>query len=316
MKARAEAALGEVSRREFTGAALAALGSGVLGESAWADEKPEAKLPTVRWGRHEITRVLVGHNPIKGQSHYSAELSREMRDWFAQDGNRALELLRRSEQVGINTCQMGDRNIDELLRAHYAEGGRLQWIATFYSKPGNGKEELARILRMRPKPIGIQQLGNTSDWLMREGKIELALENLKMFRDAGVLVGLGSHNHEVIDYVEQKGWDLDFYQCSFYRSWFGLNRTEKTQGEDFGEDARQAMVKTIQQVSKPAIAFKVLGANRHCGTPAAVERAIRFTLENIKPSDVILLGMWQKYKDQVSENVGYTRKALGTAVGS
>lgn len=313
MKSRVDAALGEVSRREFAGAVVAAVGSGVLGGPARAEEESEARLPTVRWGRHEITRVLVGHNPIKGQSHYSPELSREMRDWFAQDRNRALELLRRSEQVGINTCQMGDPNIEDLLRAHYAEGGRLQWIATFYSKPASGKQELARILRMRPKPIGIQQLGNTTDWLMREGKMELALDNLKMFRDAGVLVGLGSHNHEVVDYVEQKGWDLDFYQCSFYRSWFGVNRTQKTQGEDFGEDARRAMVKTIQQVSKPVIAFKVLGANRHCATPGAVEQAIRFALANVKPTDVILLGMWQKHRDQVAENAGYARRALGHA---
>jgi len=305
--------MAEISRREFTGATLAALGAAMRPEHTSAHEAPQAKLPTVRWGEHEITRVLVGHNPIKGQSHYSAELSREMREWFAEDGTRGLELLRRCEALGINACQMGGRQIEELLRAHYAEGGRLQWIATFYSKPGQGKEELARILRMRPQPIGVQQLGNTSDALMREGKIDLSLENLKRFRDAGLLVGLGAHNHETIDCVAGKDWDLDFYQCCFYRSWFGLNRTENTEGEDFGEDARQAMVKTIRQLPKPAIAFKILAANRHCATPAAVEQAIRFALESIKPTDVVLLGMWQKYKDQVAENVGYARRALDFA---
>jgi hypothetical protein len=302
-----------MNRREFTGATLAALGSTMVPGPVSPKEGPLPRLPCVRWGRHEITRLLVGHNPIKGQSHYSPQLSREMREWFAEDPSRAVGLLRRSEQLGINTCQMGDQRIEELLRAHYAEGGRLQWIATFYSKPGEGKEELARILNMQPKPIGIQQLGNNSDWLMREGKMDLALENLRMFRDAGVLVGLGSHNHEVIDYVENKGWDLDFYQCCFYRSWFGLNRTENARGEVFAEEDRQAMVHTIRQVSKPCMAFKVLGANRHCGTPAQVEGALRFALENIKPTDVVLLGMWQKHKDQVAENVGYARKILGVA---
>jgi len=47
--------------------------------------------------------------------------------------------------------------------------------------------------------------------------------------------------------------------------------------------------------------------------PGEVEQAIRFALANIKPTDVILLGMWQKHKDQVAENVGYARKALGAA---
>ena len=300
-----------ISRRRFTGAALAGLGASVLPQATPGEETAPAKLPAVRWGKLQITRVLVGHNPIKGQSHYSAELSREMREWVSGDKNRGLQLIRPAEQLGINTCQMGGQPIEEMLRAHYAEGGRLQWIATFYSKPGKGKEELARIMSMRPRPIGVQQLGNTSDALMREGKMEQALENLKMFRDAGVLVGLGSHNHATIDYVAQRDWDLDFYQCCFYRSLFGLDRSRR--GEIFDEANRQAMVRTIRQLPKPAIAFKILGANRHCATPAGVEGAIRFALENIKPTDVILLGMWQKHKDQVAENVGYVRKALGVA---
>jgi hypothetical protein len=297
-----------INRRQFTSATLA-VGASVLGQSVSAAESPAAKLPTVRWGRYEITRLLVGHNPLKGTSHYSKELSEEMRRWFEDGHVHGRQLLRRCEQLGINTCQMGDPNMEALLRAHYAEGGRLQWIATFYSKPGKGKEELARILKMRPRPIGAQHFGATSDALMREGKIDQALDTLKMLRDAGLLLGFGSHNHEVIDYAENKGWDVDFYQCCFYHSTDGLNR--KDGSEVFEESARQSMVKTIQQVSKPCIAFKVLGANRHCGTPARVGRAIRFALEHIKPTDVVLLGMWQKYKDQAAENVGYVSKVLG-----
>ena len=72
------------------------------------------------------------------------------------------------------------------------------------------------------------------------------------------------------------------------------------------------MAKTLRQVSKPCIAYKILGANRHCQTPADVEAALRFALKSIKPTDVILVGMWQKYKDQVGENVGVVRKIIET----
>jgi hypothetical protein len=303
--------MGRINRRQFTSAALATVGATVLGQSTSAAQAPQAKLPTVRWGKYEITRVLVGHNPLKGTSHFSRELDAEMSEWFDDGHVHGRELLRRCEQQGINTCQMGGTNMEELLQAHYAEGGSLQWIATFYSKPGEGKEELARILKMRPRPIGAQHFGATSDSLMREGKIDQALDTLKMLRGAGLLVGLCSHNHEVIDYAEQRGWDVDFYQCCFYHSTDGLSR--KDGSEVFEESARRSMVKTIQQVSKPCIAFKVLGANRHCQTPAGVGRALRFALQNIKPTDVVLLGMWQKYKDQVAQNVGYVRKILATA---
>jgi hypothetical protein len=304
--------MGKINRRTFAGATLATLGATLLPGRASADAASPPKLPTVRWGNHQITRLLVGHNPIKGQSHSTAELSRDMREWFADDGTHGLQLLHRCEELGINACQMGGPNIEALLRDHYAEGGSLQWIATFYSQPGQGKEELERILKMRPRPIGVQQIGNTSDALMREGKIDRALENLKMFRDAGLLVGLGAHNHETIDHVAGKDWDLDFYQCCFYRSCFSLKPTRR--GEIFEDEDRQAMVKTIRQLPKPVIAFKVLGAGRHCQTPASVEQAIRFAFEHVKPSDVVLLGMWQKYKDQVAENVTSARKALVPAV--
>ena len=301
--------MSRINRREFGGASLAALGTAAVLPAVSAGESQHATLPTVRWGKHEITRLLLGHNPIKGMSHFSDALNRDMRAWFGDDPGRAVRLIGRCEELGINTCQIGGQVCQDALRAHYARGGKIQWIATFYSRPGQGKEELARILRMDPKPIGVQQLGNVSDALMRQGKIEQVRENLKMFRDAGLLVGLGSHNHEVIDYVEDRGWDVDFYQCCFYRSCFGLNPAGR--GELFEEEARQSMVKTIRRISKPCIAFKVLGANRHCHSPAAVERAIRFAFEHIKPTDVVLLGMWQKYRDQVAENTGYARRILG-----
>ncbi len=307
--------MNRITRRQFTGASLATLGTAGLLETARAEE-PEPLLPTVRWGDHELTRMLVGHNPIKGFSHVSQSLSQEMRDWFAADPSRGVQMFDRCEAAGINACQIGFRGnegiIQDILRTHYSEGGRLKWIATFYSPPEDrerGKQELAQILRMEPRPIGIQQLGNTSDLLMRQGKIDLALDNLKMFRDAGLLVGLGSHNHEVIDHVESKDWDLDFYQCCFYRSVFSFDPAKRGK-ETFEEEARRSMTRTIRQVSKPCIAFKVLAAGRHCSTSQTVEAALRYALQQIKPSDVVLLGMWQKHKDQVTENARLVRKIL------
>lgn len=36
-------------------------------------------------------------------------------------------------------------------------------------------------------------------------------------------------------------------------------------------------------------------------------------VQNIKRTDVVLLGMWQKHRDQVAENLAYLRKAWGLA---
>jgi hypothetical protein len=302
-----------MNRRQFLSSAILACGAVQIAGQVEGAELPRPTLPTVRWGKHQLSRLLVGHNPIKGVSHFSSQLSTEMKQWFSDDTARVVQLLRRCEEAGINTCQMGFRPserplIEEPLRQFYGGGGAMQWIASFYSSPADpaaAREELARIMEMNPRPIGVQQVGNTTDALMKQGKADLSQENLKRFRDAGLLVGLGSHNHEAIDYAADKGWDADFYQCSFYRSVFGPNPPRP--GEIFDDADRAAMVKTIRQLPKPCLAFKVLAGNRHCASPLALEQALRFAFDNIKSTDVVLVGMWQKHKDQVGENVSTVR---------
>jgi len=311
--------MSQINRRQFLGRASVALGMSGVRPALWAAEAAAPLLPTIRLGNHDLTRLLVGHNPIKGMSHQSAALSQEMRAYFAADPRRSVQLLRRCEQMGINACQMGCRPsepfIEEMLRRHYDEGGRLKWIASFYSLPQESKEarkELEHLLRMTPRPIGIQQVGNTSDYLMRTGRINLTQDNLKRFRDSGLLVGMGAHNHEVIDHAESRGWDVDFYQCSFYRSAFSLREEERGR-ESFEEEARESMTRTIRRVTKPCIAFKVLGAGRHCQSAETIERALRYAFGHIKPNDVVLLGMWQKHLDQVGEDARLVRRILTAA---
>jgi hypothetical protein len=304
-----------ITRREFAKVGLVALGGMAVGPDLDASV-PDA-LPTVRWANHEISRLLLGHNPLKGIAHQAGDLGREMREYFESVPGRGRDLMRRCEELGITTFQLGfrptERFVEDMIRDRRAEGGRFQWIATFYSLPQDreaAEQELRYLLQMNSPPIGVQQVGNTSDLLMRQGKLDLSLDNLKRFRDAGLLVGLGSHNPEVIDCVESKGWDLDFYQCCFYRSLFGLNARPGS-GESFEPADRDAMTRVIRRVSKPCIAFKVLAAGRHCQTPATLEAALRFAFQNIKPTDVVLLGMWQKHKDQAGENIALARKILG-----
>lgn len=283
----------EVDRREFLSASLAAAGAALVCGTATGATATEGKLPTVRWGKHDISRLLVGHNPLKAQSYTSGDLDKEMRDWYDPKKGHDVELLQRCQAAGINACQMGAPNMESVLRRFYAQGGNMQWISTFYAQPGKGKEELKRILTMDPKPIGIQQWGAVGDGLLGAKKLDTVQENLQMFRDAGVLVGLGAHDPRVIEYADEKGFDVDFYQCCFY---------QHTHDKIWKDEERQRMVGVIKRVSKPCIAFKVLGGNRHTKTPEDLFNALKFAFDNIKPTDAVLVGMWQKYKDQVGEN--------------
>ena len=56
------------------------------------------------------------------------------------------------------------------------------------------------------------------------------------------------------------------------------------------------MCKVIRQVSKPCLGFKILVAGRKCTSAESVRAAFKFAYENVKPTDVVIVGMFRKYK--------------------
>jgi uncharacterized lipoprotein YehR (DUF1307 family) len=68
------------------------------------------------------------------------------------------------------------------------------------------------------------------------------------------------------------------------------------------------MYKVIRQVKKPCLAYKILAAGRKAENPKVIEQAFQEAFENIKPTDAIIVGMYDRYIDQVAENAEYTRR--------
>ncbi len=271
----------------------------------------DERLPCVQWGEHRISRLLVGHNPFKGQSHYSDDLSAEMLEWFDPALGHDLEVLKRCEECGINTAQFGAGAMHSRLRRFREGGGHVQWIATFYDGAGEFDEELKGILAVDPRPIGIQYFGERTDSAFMSGRMDDVREKLRRLRDTGLLVGVCTHLADTVDYIESQGWEVDFYETCFYAVYAHAREQKVDRGKELYDDAdRERMVRVIRQASKPCIAFKVLAANRNCGTDEEVVGALKFAYDNIKETDVVLVGMWQKYRDQVEENARLVREIL------
>ena len=53
------------------------------------------------------------------------------------------------------------------------------------------------------------------------------------------------------------------------------------------------MFKIIRATRKPCLAYKVLAAGRRIGSPAEVRRCFEAAFNNIKPSDGVIVGMYQ-----------------------
>jgi len=296
----------EMSRRQFMKAAVASAAAWSAANARHANETSgtnvQEKFPTVPFGNYKISRVLVGGNPVSGNSHVSNELSKEMADYFSAANIKAM--LRKCEEQGINTWQSrGDAHIRRLLREYRNEDGGIQWIAQTASEFASFQQNAKDIASMQP--IGIYHHGSRTDKYWFANKIDEVKEDVKYLRDLGVMVGIGSHIPQVLEYIEEHDWDVDFYMACFY------NVNKKVNGEEaFLPDDPPAMCKLIQQTSKQCIAFKILAAGRNAKTPEELRRAFEFAFANIKPIDVVDVGMFPKYKDQVSENADLVEKLL------
>jgi len=277
-------------------------------------------LPRVRLGRSEIevTRLISGGNPLCGNSHLSEALNAEMREYFTAE--RVVAYLHGLQRAGINAIQArGDyHRILYWLELFKREGGQLHWIAQTASEMADIFENI-RVLAAAGA-VGIYHHGTRTDRLWREGRIARVRDFLRCIRDCGVQVGLGTHIPEVIEYAEEKDWDVDFYMASFYN----LSRRERQSAlvsgraafaEEFRPEDPPRMCETIRGTRRMCLAFKILAAGRLCKTPESTARAFTFAFENIKPGDAVVVGMFPKYADQIAENVRHALAACRRKAG-
>jgi len=297
-------------RRAFLRGAAAGIGMAALGAGAAA--AAEAPMPTIQLGKHKVSRLVCGSNPLLGYSHMSGLMSQIMTEWFTHE--RIVGLIRRCWEVGINTWQTSvSEKVDKALAALRGDGVPIQWVflaSTEHFQPGPLKEIIKR-----NRPIAIVHHGGVSDSLWRAGKIEQAHDFTKRVQDLGVLAGLSAHNPDVIRHAEDKGWDLDLYMTCFYR--VTRNHAELKQEMGMkevpyggiylpGDPAR--MCEVVRAVKRPCLGFKILAAGRRCDRPKQVEDAFRFAFQKIKPTDGVIVGMFPRFRDQPAENAAHTRR--------
>jgi hypothetical protein len=274
-------------------------------------------LPTIKFGAHEVTRLIVGGNPFCGNSHASEALSREMRDYYTPE--QVVQVLQRCQAAGINTVQArGDyHRILYWIELFCRAGGQLHWIAQTASEMHDVFQNI-RVLAAAGA-MGIYHHGSQTDRFWRAGQVDKVEDYLHCMRDCGVQVGLGTHIPEVICYAEDHGWDVDFYMACLYNLSRRPRQSALVSGvhganqEQYLEEDRARMCEVIRQTPKTCLAFKILAAGRNCDTPEDTQAAFDYAFRHTKPTDAVVVGMFPKYLDQVTANVEHTLKACRLA---
>jgi hypothetical protein len=227
------------------------------------------------------------------------------------------QFLRHCEGWGLNTwiTYWGHKPL-EALRRRWEEGSalRVYFLATLGDDgqiSGVESKEEGSILEY--KPLFLLHHGNVTDDLFLAGKQERVHDFVKKAHDMGLKAGVSAHNPDVFKYAEDHGWECDLYQCCLYyvtrpQEEIRARMGSGLLGEPFFEKDRDDMLDVVQQVDKPCIAFKILGAGRLCGSDDSVEAAFQYAFSRIKKGDVVIVGMWPRFKDEVAQDVGLLKK--------
>lgn len=271
-----------------------------------------APLPTVMFGgKHEISRLVLGTNPLMGYSHFNGTLDQCQREFMTPE--RRVQTVLDAEAAGITTWQLHYHNDTiAILEAVRARGSKIK---VFLLSDFELQKDFSMIPALAKLGfLGMAHHGNRTDDAFREGKMDRVLEFVQRVRDTGVMAGVSSHNPKVIEWIESKGWPTDYYMTCLYQ----VSRTadearallggERPLGETFLEKDPIRMTDVVKRVPKPCLAFKLLGAGRAGGGRPQIEAAFRFAYHNIKPGDAAIVGMWPKFKDEIAENCSIVRQ--------
>jgi hypothetical protein len=168
----------------------------------------------------------------------------------------------------------------------------------------------------RLKPLAMHIQGETVDQAFQAGKMDVIRDACKRVRDLGVIVGVGTHKPEVISFVEEHCWDVDFYAGCVYNRTRTVDEWKTVLNGEILEMDREVYVRSdpprmysvMRQTAKPCFAFKVLAAGRI--QDGGVEQAFRNAFASLKPNDGIFVGVFPRAKDEVRENAEIVHRIL------
>jgi len=265
-------------------------------------------------GGQKISRLITGSNTINAGSHLSHLVNRSMEEYFTEENT--IDYFARCSEQGINLFQGSNARDFELWEGSKQPGETRHFISLIQeAKDKNpGTLEYAK----KNKFLGVAHHGEVTDRMFKNKELDKIEDFLKRIRDSGLQVGVSTHMPDVIDYVEEKGWDIDFYMACVYERHRSAEDLKKMLGyvplpvrEVYIEEDPPRMYKMIRQTERTCLAFKILAAGRLCDMQQLLEKAFQDAFAGIKPKDAVIVGMFPKWTDQIAINAEMVRKYGG-----
>jgi hypothetical protein len=234
-----------------------------------------------------------------------------MKEYFTPEQTE--QYFARCSEHGINTFQGATRGNYESWKGSERPGETRHFISLVLE--GEDYHGITFDYAVKHKFFALAHHGEFTDQLFKNGELDRIQDFLKKIRDAGILVGVSTHMPDVIDDVESRGWDIDFYMACVYERHRSAEDLKKMLGyvplpigEVYLEEDPPRMYKMIRQTDKTCLTFKILAAGRMCDRSAWLERAFQDAFAGIKPKDAVIVGMFPRWADHIGMNAGLAKK--------
>ena len=285
-----------MKRRDFlkTGAALAAGGLSGATRAVPAVQAGAAQtltLPTIRLGRLEVSRLILGSNPFWGYSHKSVQLDEEMRRHHTDE--RIMQILDEAADCGLTAlASPPDARWVKLWARYLERGGRLKvWISQCHGNPEQMSEEIDRSINAGAAAIFIQ--GARVEEQFGQGRFDVLRSWVERIKAAGLPAGAAAHWPEVHHELERRKFPTDFY----YQCLYNVSKSN-----DYSAAEREKAMATITALEKPVIAYKILAAGR-----LSASEGFEYAFNRIARKDGVCVGIYaQRAIDQIRQNATYT----------
>lgn len=284
----------ETTRREFITETAALASAVALARQAdvFAAETPN-KMPMIKLGKLEVSRLILGSNPFFGFSHGNPQASvQEMKAFYTPE--RIMAVLDEAARQGITA--VWTPCYDEWVkvwREYRDKGGKLEtWIAQPDRTPMD--KEIMIAVKNGAKAVCIQ--GCRIDDQVVAGKWDVVRDWLKFIHDQGLPAGMATHGARTHLEAEKRGLPTDFYHQTMYRP------------DDYVPEGLAESLATLDKLEKPVVAYKALGAGRILPKEALPE-----IFKRLKRKDGICLGMFPRDGNQMAENAALVRRLSARA---
>jgi hypothetical protein len=259
-----------LSETAWIGAAAAAMR---VAGGAQAANAPPDKLPSIRLGKLEVSRLILGTNQFWGNAHRPGAIGKQMKAYYTDE--RIVQVLDAVGEAGVTAVVAGPfPRWLELYPKYLKRGGKCRiWIAQPNWSPEKMKDAITTCAQAGAKAAFIQ--GVRGDEQFAAGGFEVLRGWLEHIHSFQMPAGIASHRSDTHLEYERRKLPTDFYFQCFFRP------------EQYLPEHRAAAVAAVRKIDKPCVGYKILAAGR---LPA--KQAFAFAFQHLRAKDGVCVGIY------------------------